>query len=274
MALAIGHGVRSPIAIALSLVVGLAACDLGEVEGGDSEVIYAADSGWEDEFVGVVDAEVQRLSTYASTDDDNWGACVRTWTVGGAAVGELASKTCVVVGVATVKTGVGGVAAAVCAGADWVQADAVLGAAAGYVSGYLSCSASATFDRFLGNFRLFNVGASEEPAETEDDWNTPECQAQYDDYKSTCGQPSSCRDQTLSCEELIARHDNNISCAEKRNDHMYECPHPDDYDWTGHQQAVSDAYQAAQRCQTSLCDSACIDTLPEAAYADYQRICL
>jgi hypothetical protein len=254
-------------------------CTLGDAA--DDHVGYAygdsaADtSSWRDQLVSIVDTEVERLSTYAS-NEGGLGACVATWTVGGAVVGEAASKTCTVIGVASIETGIGGVAAAVCVGADLIGADAVLGAAAGYVAGHVACGAGALFDRYLSGFRLFNVGADSDEGSADgeiDDYNTPECAAQYDEYKQVCGQPRSCIVQGLSCDEKLRRHDINDECVYLRSRHLYDCPHPDDFDWQGHEQAISDAYLAQQRCKSELCTVECIDELDASLALDFDRVC-
>ena len=237
----------------------------GDCEGkcDDKSSVRSQDDSWKNELIGIVDTEYQRLSTYAS-NDGGWGACVSTWTVSGAAIGEVASKTCTVIGVATAETGVGAVAAAVCVAADASQADALLGAAIGYLSGYLVCSAAASFPTYLGGYKTFNLSTeadtdSEEDGATSEveDWNTPACRAQYDEYKAQCKQERSCKSQELQCVDFARRYEINTRCAQMRQDHLYDCPHPSDFDWGSHENEVGNAFLAAQNCQTRLCNSNC-----------------
>lgn len=236
---------------------------------------------WRGDFVGHVDREVELAEKgdpvpMSITGDQSTAACVATWTVGGAIVGEAASKTCMVVGVATAETGVGAIAAAVCVAADFTQADIALGAAAGYLSGYAVCN-GAEFISYVSGFRVFNWRTEQDDeagSGTEiEEWNTPECRARYDEYKAVCRQPRSCRSQLTSCEEFIENYSTGIRCAEMRNSHMFECPHPDNYNWDTHQDEVGEAYRVAQECQTNLCQSNCLDLIDPGYYPAYEQIC-
>lgn len=266
------------VIIVVSASLGLLGCaddlDSGQPTCSDGR---CDETDWQTAFTSTVDTEVTRLSTYASNDANAWGACVSTWTVGGAAIGELASKTCVLVGVATIETGVGAVAAAVCVGADASQADALLGAAIGYMVGYLACSDKADFTDVLGSFKVFNADASKEtdtPTSEVEDWNTPECQAKYNEYKLHCDKPRSCTSAQLSCEDLLYRQSEAKQCADLRQDHLYGCPHPNDYyDWEGHKQALAEAYIVQQRCERELCQSNCVDLLPFELISTLSNIC-
>jgi hypothetical protein len=70
--------------------------------------------------------------------------CVGAWAVGGAAIGDIASKGCWGVGLVASETGVGLAVAGVCGLADVTQIDALLGAVAGAVSGLVACSFGTT----------------------------------------------------------------------------------------------------------------------------------
>jgi len=258
----------------------------------DQSVGYSPDDPWGDELVSIVDEEYQRLSTYASTDG-GWGACVSTWTVGGAVLGEAASKTCVVVGVAAFETGVGAAAAAVCAGADFVQADALLGAAAGYVSGYVACSAAARFPTFLSGFRIFNISSEtdtgteteteevgDEPQRCDTDevasWNTQECKDLYCAYKDLDTQVRSCSGSGQTCEEMNNNVRNALRVADMREQHMASCPtRPGHYNEEGHQTAIEQLNNLVWNCATpeKLCNLTCWAEIPIWENDEFNLIC-
>lgn len=111
--------------------------------------------------------------------------------VGGAIAGELATRGCVGIGMAAIETGVGGVAAAVCFGADYVQLDRAVGSIAGTLVGYRVCGSGVVLTSLLDNFRVIEV-EEENTSEREyedcnspevDSWNTQECKDLYCDYK-------------------------------------------------------------------------------------------
>ncbi len=229
-------------------------------------------SSAENWFTGKVNTEVRNLSLYAS-NEPGLGACVSTWTVGGAAVGEAASKVCVVAGVATIETGVGGVAAAVCLAGDALQLDALLGAVAGAVTGFAVCSAQASFNGYFDSFSVYNL-KTESGVEVED-WNTLECAEEYEAYKAVCKRPLSCKNETLSCVDLLIRQGDGLQCAQMRQHHLHNCPHPVGFNFDGHNAEIGTIFNVAQICLGRLCTEQCYNNLANTSYAaDFDAVCL
>lgn len=198
--------------------------------------------------------------------------CVSRWAAGGAMLGEVASKACIAVGVSTSPTGAGLIVAGVCKGSDIFQVDAMIGSAIGFLSGIAMCNAGTVFEKVSDNLKVFNVDAEEEASDVPD-WSTPECQATYEEYKDIQSRQSSCKSLELSCTERIDNFFLNRCEAQLRQEHMYDCPHNEGYNWDSHHKEVSKSYVNADWCHRKLCQSDCLDFLSGDDIVAYEAIC-
>lgn len=252
-------------------VLSLAACT-GEITGGDSNerpsVTFENDmEPWELEMVSVVEDRYEKMSTYASSEG-GWGACVRAFKLGGAVAGELATRGCIGIGLAAIETGVGGVAAAVCFGADYVQLDRAVGSIAGTLVGYPLCGTGVVLTELMDNFRVIEVEVEDTSVEREYEdcdspevasWNTQECKDLYCDYKDI--PDDGCKDtgeDPLSCSTYLDHATNAWDKALMRQQHLDECPKPSSYSLQGHEDAVDQALNRLDRCLEKFCTDRCV----------------
>lgn len=233
---------QAAIFLAVSATFALVGCSTAEDDATSSDSAYSngdGDPNWNRELQSFIQSKVQRVASldtggdirFASNGSDavTRSVCISTWMVGGGVFGKAASNTCVVVGLALAETGVGAGFAAVCAGADGSNLDALVGATLGGVGGWIACPGNTVFRSRASDFRVFAVPRTTTTTTTQycPSGSVLRCdRGQLADFQerknNACGQQRSCN-RGMSCADIAARISAGSECADARDRISEQC---------------------------------------------------